>query len=236
MKEYGSSIRKRNNNLIDNSVHLFTINVIKNPVKTNPPTTFDWNVSAVAICKYHLLVVQDHPHRHCRLHPATFVVASIRLRQRMYCRPQSSAPIWPCRTIWCHILHQSALVLMQRSDRMLNVWKTNEQTDYLMTWRLYLLSGNCIRLNISIIKSIATNGPRKQLGGGSCEHKAAKAGGCGNVPPANGCSPGNVVSFGLYGIICEKSGRGNWLTTSSGSKVAVFELTTPVFWLNCRGG
>lgn len=75
---------------------------------------------------------------------------------------------------------------------------------------------------------MATNGPRKQFGGGNCEHNAARAGGCGNVPPANGCSPGKVVAFGLYGIICEKSGRGNWLTTSSVSVVVVFELNRPV--------
>lgn len=54
-----------------------------------------------------------------------------------------------------------------------------------------------------------TNGPRKQAGGGKLEHKAAKAGGWGNVPPANGCEPGGAFGLGLKGIICVKSGRTN---------------------------
>lgn len=58
-------------------------------------------------------------------------------------------------------------------------------------------------------ESTATNGPRKQTGGGNCAQSAANAGGCGNVPPAIGCSYGYGLDFGLYGIICEKSGRGN---------------------------
>lgn len=66
-----------------------------------------------------------------------------------------------------------------------------------------------MRLNTSINESSATNGPRKQTGGGSCAQSAAKAGGCGNVPPANGCSYGYGFAFGLYGIIWEKSGLGN---------------------------
>lgn len=51
-----------------------------------------------------------------------------------------------------------------------------------------LLSGNLKRLNTSTSESTETNGPRKQMGGGNCAHKAANAGGCGKVPPANGCS------------------------------------------------
>lgn len=96
---------------------------------------------------------------------------------------------------------------------------------------LNLLSGNLMRLNTSSRESTATNGPRKQTGGGSIAQRAARAGGCGNVPPANGCSYGNGFNFGLYGIICEKSGRGSWLTVSSLSIAADFGLNNPVF---CR--
>lgn len=80
-----------------------------------------------------------------------------------------------------------------------------------------------MRLKVSISESMATNGPRKQTGGGNCAQRAAKAGGCGKVPPANGCSYGYGFDFGLYGIICEKSGRGSWHTTSSLSVTACFE-------------
>lgn len=80
-----------------------------------------------------------------------------------------------------------------------------------------------MRLKTSTSESTATNGPRKQIGGGNCAHNAANAGGCGNVPPAIGCSPGYGFDFGLYGIICEKSGRGSWHTTSSFSATDCFE-------------
>lgn len=53
-----------------------------------------------------------------------------------------------------------------------------------------LHSGNLMRLNISNRESTPTNGPRKHIGGGSWAQSAAKAGGCGKVPPANGCSYG----------------------------------------------
>lgn len=56
------------------------------------------------------------------------------------------------------------------------------------TAMINLLSGNLKRLNTSTRESTETNGPRKQIGGGNCAHKAANAGGCGKVPPANGCS------------------------------------------------
>lgn len=73
----------------------------------------------------------------------------------------------------------------------------------------HIPSGNLMRLNTSINESTATNGPRKHIGGGNSAHSAANAGGCGNVPPANGCSYGYGFDFGLKGIICEKSGRGS---------------------------
>lgn len=92
---------------------------------------------------------------------------------------------------------------------------------------MYLLSGNLMRLKTSMSESTETNGPRKQAGGGNCPQSAAKAGGCGNVPPAIGCSYGYGFDFGLYGIICEKSGRGNWHTTSSLSVTVCF-VNNPV--------
>lgn len=54
---------------------------------------------------------------------------------------------------------------------------------------------------MSMSASTDTNGPRKQTGGGNMLHRDANAGGCGKVPPANGCSYGNGLAFGLYGII-----------------------------------
>jgi len=38
--------------------------------------------------------------------------------------------------------------------------------------------------------STLTKGPRKEFGGGRVAHKAARAGGCGNTPPASGWAPG----------------------------------------------
>lgn len=90
-------------------------------------------------------------------------------------------------------------------------------------------SGNWIRLKMSISESTATKGPRKHTGGGSWAHSAASAGGCGNVPPANGCSYGYGFNFGLYGIIWQKSGRGNGQATSSFSVLVGFGPIRPVF-------
>jgi len=95
-------------------------------------------------------------------------------------------------------------------------------------------------------RSTATNGPLKQPGGGSMVHNWAAAGGKGNEPPmiqsqiyssqiynqliildksknitkhspCTGCSPGSGFTFGLYGIICDKSGLGRAAIASSGS-------------------
>lgn len=76
-----------------------------------------------------------------------------------------------------------------------------------------------------------TNGPRKDTGGGSCAHSEAKAGGCGKVPPASGCSPGCAFTLGLYGTICEKSGRGSETTcsTSGSSSLAAAALAAFLF-------
>lgn len=93
---------------------------------------------------------------------------------------------------------------------------------------LHVPSGNLMRLNTSISESTATNGPRKHIGGGNSAQSAANAGGCGNVPPANGCSYGYGFDFGLYGIICEKSGLGSWHTTSSFSMADAFGVNNPV--------
>lgn len=99
-------------------------------------------------------------------------------------------------------------------------------------------SGNWILLKMSIIRSTTTKGPRKQTGGGSRAHNAASAGGCGNVPPLNGCSPGYAFAFGLNGIICEKSGLGNCEEVSASSMGTFLLLaTTPLDWkrdlVNC---
>lgn len=80
-------------------------------------------------------------------------------------------------------------------------------------------------MNTSISRSTLTNGPWKQLGGGSRVHRCAAAGGYGNVPPGTGCSPGCAFTFGLYGIICDVSGRGS----GESSSLSIIEASAPDF-------
>lgn len=80
---------------------------------------------------------------------------------------------------------------------------------------------------MSVSWSIDTNGPLKHTGGGNIAQSAESAGGWGNDPPANGCSPWYEFFFGLYGIICEKSGRGSWFWFSKAT-LFIFAPKTPL--------
>ena len=57
--------------------------------------------------------------------------------------------------------------------------------NYIITVVYLRVSGSWILEKISISLSTATNGPWKQWGGGSSEHKWPTAGGMGNAPPKN---------------------------------------------------
>lgn len=164
----------------------FYLNITKINVKESRRIRICWIVFAVAVGKYRWLAVLVRLfHRHYRRRRVAFGVAWSHPLPTACYHQRSNAPIWPGQRASCHNRSrpmESELFLRMKSVSW--VLKRTVQT----IW--HLPSGSWMRLNTSISWSIATNGPRKQFGGGSIEHSVANAGGCGNVPPGSGCSPG----------------------------------------------
>lgn len=194
-----------------------------------------WSVSVALSGRYRVMVaVERWPLRRCHRCRAACVV-SVHPHPNANYHRRSNVSIWPNRIISLNnrsrrhsVLEQ--LCAMWKSESKINCNWIHITHKYSMakSQNSHVPSGNLMWLNTSINESTATNGPRKHIGGGSSAQSAANAGGCGNVPPANGCSYGYGFDLGLYGIIWEKSGRGSWQTTSSLSIVEAFGVNSPV--------